>query len=54
MGPTHGAFLRPDRSWLLSECSLHAPAMSGAVGRTRGAAEKVDIGPTLSKMRRYL
>ena len=51
-GLTHGAFLRLAQSWLLRRCSLHAPAMAEAVLRTRGAAEKVAAGPTLSTVRR--
>ena len=52
-GPTHGAFLRLAQIWLLRMCSLHAPAVAEAVLRTRGAAEKVAAGPTLSAVRRY-
>ena len=51
-GPTDGAFLRPGQRWLLSRCSLHAPAVTEAVIRNHGAAEKVATGPTLSMVRR--
>ena len=51
-GPTRGAFLRPSQIWLLGRCSLHAPDVAEAVLWTRGAAEKVAEGPTLSALRR--
>ena len=51
-GPTHGAFLRPAKIWLLRRCSFHAPAVAEAVLRIRGAAEKVAAGPNISAVRR--
>ena len=51
-GTTHGAFLRPTQIWLLRRYSLHTLAMEEDVLRTRGAAEKVAAGPTLSVVRR--
>ena len=51
-GPTHGAFLRPAQRWLLRRCILHAPDVEEDFIRTRGAAEKVAAGPTLSSVRR--
>ena len=53
VGTTHGAFLTPAQIWLLRSCILHVPDMSVAVGKTHGAAEEVDAGPTLSAVRRY-
>ena len=51
-GPNHGALLSPDQNWLLRRCSLNATAVAEAVLRTRGAAEKVSSGKTISAMRR--
>ena len=51
-GQTHGNFLRPDQSWLLMRCSLHAQAVTEAVLRTSDADEKVAEGPTISAVRR--
>ena len=51
-GPTHGAFLRPAWSWLISRCSLHSLAVAKSVLRNRGAAEKLAAGPTISAVRR--
>ena len=51
-GPTHEAFLRPTKSWLLRTCILHVSAVAEAVLRTCGAAENVASGPTISAVRR--
>ena len=52
-GLTRGAFLRPAKSWLLRRCSHHSLVVAESVLRTRGAAEKVAAGPTLSAVMRY-